>query len=76
MSGFALERVLKNNPLTENIPIISSQQRIQKMIRTGFNLGADDYISKSLSIRKVLVRVRAAIPEFVLHRTVDANITR
>lgn len=73
MSGFALERVLKNNPLTENIPIISSQQRIQKMIRTGFNLGAD---SKSLSIRKVLVRVRAAIPEFVLHRTVHANITR
>ena len=35
---------------------------------TGFNLGADDYISKPFSIREVLVRVRA-----VLRRTADRN---
>ena len=28
---------------------------------TGFNLGADDYISKPFSIREVMVRVRAVI---------------
>ena len=33
---------------------------------TGFNLGADDYISKPFSIREVLVRVRA-----ILRRTQD-----
>ena len=33
---------------------------------TGFNLGADDYISKPFSIREVLVRIRA-----VLRRTAE-----
>ncbi len=33
---------------------------------TGFNLGADDYISKPFSIREVMVRVRA-----VIRRTAD-----
>lgn len=28
---------------------------------TGFNLGADDYISKPFSIREVMVRVRAVL---------------
>jgi DNA-binding response OmpR family regulator len=35
---------------------------------TGFNIGADDYISKPFSIREVMVRVRA-----VLRRTKSAN---
>jgi DNA-binding response OmpR family regulator len=35
---------------------------------TGFNLGADDYISKPFSIREVLVRIRA-----VLRRTAETN---
>ena len=33
----------------------------KKLTVTGFNLGADDYISKPFSIREVLVRVRAVI---------------
>lgn len=33
---------------------------------TGFNIGADDYISKPFSIREVMVRVRA-----VLRRTAE-----
>ena len=35
---------------------------------TGFNLGADDYISKPFSLREVMVRVRA-----VLRRTAKEN---
>ena len=38
---------------------------------TGFNLGADDYISKPFSIREVLVRVRA-----VIRRTAKDNDER
>ena len=35
---------------------------------TGFNLGADDYISKPFSLREVMVRVKA-----VLRRTASGN---
>ncbi len=67
MSGFALARKLKDNEATTDIPIIFLTARdTENDTVTGFNLGADDYISKPFSIREVLVRVRA-----VLRRTVD-----
>ena len=67
MSGFALARKLKDDEATKDIPIIFLTARdTENDTVTGFNLGADDYISKPFSIREVLVRVRA-----VLRRTVD-----
>ncbi len=67
MSGFALSKQLKANPATADIPIIFLTARdTENDMVTGFNLGADDYISKPFSIREVLVRVRA-----VLRRTTD-----
>jgi len=69
MSGFAMARKLKAQPTTEHIPIIFLTARdTENDTVTGFNLGADDYISKPFSIREVLVRVRA-----VLHRTADVE---
>lgn len=62
MSGFAMAKKLKANPATANIPIIFLTARdTENDTVTGFNLGADDYISKPFSIREVLVRVRAVI---------------
>ena len=62
MSGFAMAQKLKANPMTANIPIIFLTARdTENDTVTGFNLGADDYISKPFSIREVLVRVRAVI---------------
>ena len=56
-------------PATKDIPIIFLTARdTENDTVTGFNLGADDYISKPFSIREVLVRVRA-----VLRRTAEHN---
>ena len=69
ISGFAMARKLKAEPATKDIPIIFLTARdTENDTVTGFNLGADDYISKPFSIREVLVRVRA-----VLRRTADRN---
>ncbi|MDY3251466.1 MAG: response regulator transcription factor [Prevotella sp.] len=62
MSGFALAKKLKTDERTCNIPIIFLTARdTENDTVTGFNLGADDYISKPFSIREVLVRIRAVL---------------
>lgn len=69
ISGFAFAKTLKANEDTKSIPIIFLTARdTENDTVTGFNLGADDYISKPFSIREVMVRVRA-----VLHRTHEKN---
>ena len=71
MSGFQMAKKLKENPITANIPIIFLTARdTENVTVTGFNLGADDYISKPFSIREVMVRIRA-----VLRRTAEQNGT-
>lgn len=62
MSGFAMARKLKEDPETAHVPIIFLTARdTENDTVTGFNLGADDYISKPFSIREVMVRVRAVL---------------
>ena len=62
ISGFAMARKLKQDSDTKNIPIIFLTARYtENDTVTGFNLGADDYISKPFSIREVLVRIRAVL---------------
>ena len=69
MSGFALAKRLKENPLSAHIPIIFlTAKDTENDTVTGFNLGADDYISKPFSLREVMVRVRA-----VLRRTKEKD---
>lgn len=62
MSGFQLAKQLKNSAVTAHIPIIFLTARdTENDTVTGFNLGADDYISKPFSTREVMVRVRAVL---------------
>ncbi len=62
MSGFKLARIVKDSILTEHIPIIFLTAKDTENDRlTGFNIGADDYISKPFSIREVIARVKAVI---------------
>jgi len=62
MSGFKMARQLNENPKTASIPIIFLTAKDSETDRlTGFNIGADDYISKPFSIREVLARVKAVI---------------
>ena len=69
MSGFALAKKRKTEEATADIPIIFlTAKDTENDTVTGFNLGADDYISKPFSLREVMVRVRA-----VLRRTSEQH---
>ena len=62
MSGFAMARKLKAEPATKDIPIIFLTARdTENDTVTGFNLGADDYISKPFSNMELLMRVKAIL---------------
>lgn len=59
-SGFKMARIVRKNPLTANISIIFLTAKDTENDKlTGFNIGADDYISKPFSIREVVARVKA-----------------
>lgn len=62
MSGFKLADKLKKEEKTAHLPIIFiTAKDTENDMLTGFNLGADDYISKPFSIREVIVRVKAVL---------------
>ena len=70
ISGFKMGRILNENPKTTNIPIIYLTAKDSETDRlTGFNIGADDYISKPFSIREVLARVKAVVRRFETNKT-------
>ncbi len=69
ISGFRMANILKKNKETASIPIIFiTAKDTENDTVTGFNLGADDYISKPFSLREVIARVQA-----VLRRTVNTE---
>lgn len=73
MSGFKMARELRENPATASTPIIFLTAKDSETDRlTGFNIGADDYISKPFSIREVLARVKAVIRRVENKKTVVA----
>ena len=86
MSGFAMAKKLKSDPATEHIPIVFLTARdTENDTVTGFNLGADDYISTPFSIREVLVRVRAVLrrtaspaeqqaPQVIYYQGIEMNL--
>lgn len=62
ISGFKMARLLRQDPKTASIPIIFlTAKDTENDLLTGFNIGADDYISKPFSIRQVLARVKAVL---------------
>ena len=68
ISGFKMANMLRKNKRTEKVPIIFiTAKDTENDTITGFNLGADDYISKPFSLREVIARVKA-----VLRRTSNA----
>jgi len=71
ISGFKMANILKKDRKTANIPIIFiTAKDTENDTITGFNLGADDYISKPFSLREVTARVKA-----VLRRTKQEEVT-
>ncbi len=72
ISGFELARMIKAEKRISHIPIIFlTAKDTEEDTLKGFDLGADDYITKPFSIREVIARVKA-----VLHRMTANNISR
>ncbi|HIY49737.1 MAG TPA: response regulator transcription factor [Candidatus Barnesiella excrementavium] len=62
MNGFKMASLLRKNEKLKHIPIIfltAKDTEDDKLM--GFNIGADDYISKPFSIREVIARVKAVL---------------
>ena len=62
MDGKDVCRALKANPLTQSIPILMLTAKAEEMDRViGFELGADDYVTKPFSPRELVLRVKAIL---------------
>jgi two-component system alkaline phosphatase synthesis response regulator PhoP len=70
VDGYEVCRTIKSNPETQHIPVIllSAKGRNvdQKM---GFDVGADDYITKPFSPRKLVERINALLGQSVSEKT-------
>ena len=61
-SGLDLCKSIKSNSATESIPIIiltAKDDEVDKVV--GFELGADDYVTKPFSVRELILRVKAVL---------------
>ena len=61
-SGLDLCREIKKNSLLSDIPIIiltAKDDEVDKVV--GFELGADDYVTKPFSVRELILRVKAVL---------------
>lgn len=88
ISGFKMARMLKQDKKTAQIPIIFiTAKDTENDTITGFNLGADDYVSKPFSLREVSARVKAVLrrtnttetecmPEQLIYKTLVLDIIK
>jgi two-component system phosphate regulon response regulator PhoB len=61
-SGLDLCREIKKNSLLSSIPIIILTAKDDEVDRVvGFELGADDYVTKPFSVRELILRIKAVL---------------
>ena len=61
-SGLDLCKQIKSNPETNETPILiltAKDEEVDKVV--GFELGADDYVTKPFSVRELILRVKAIL---------------
>lgn len=62
MSGFEFAKIIKETPKTADIPIVFCTAKDgEKDTLEGFDLGADDYISKPFSVKEVVARIKSVL---------------
>ena len=60
--GTEVCRQLKSSPRTKHVPVIMVTARGEEVDRVvGFELGADDFVTKPFSMRELVLRVRAVL---------------
>ena len=69
MDGKDVCRVLKSNSLTRSIPVLMLTAKAEEVDRiVGFELGADDYVTKPFSPRELVLRVKAILQRLDLEK--------
>lgn len=62
MPGTEVCRRLRGSPATRHIPIVMLTAKADAIDRVvGFELGADDYVTKPFSVRELVLRIRAVL---------------
>ena len=62
MDGKDVCRAIKSNPLIQSTPVLMLTAKAEEMDRViGFELGADDYVTKPFSPRELILRVKAIL---------------
>lgn len=62
LSGIEICKYLRENARTKNLPIIMLTARTQEIDKIiGFEIGADDYITKPFSVRELIARINALL---------------
>src|SRR5712671_4238219 len=70
LPGTEICRQLKSSPRTRHVPVIMVTARGEEVDRVvGFELGADDFVTKPFSVRELVLRVQA-----VLRRGVNGEL--
>lgn len=72
MDGYTVCREMRADPILSNIPILFLTAKIKDEDKiTGFNAGADDYLSKPFNIDELILRVRAIIRRTKSQKNLD-----
>ncbi|MBP8885927.1 MAG: response regulator transcription factor [Flavobacterium sp.] len=58
--GFTILKELKNQNKTDGVIIISAKEALETKIE-GFNLGADDYLTKPFHLSELVVRIQSLV---------------
>jgi two-component system response regulator HydG len=62
LDGYAVLRALREHPSTTHVPLIFLSARAERAdVRTGMNLGADDYLTKPFALGELLDSVRTRL---------------
>jgi two-component system phosphate regulon response regulator PhoB len=75
MDGKEVCKALKSNPNTKSIPILMLTAKAEEVDRiVGFELGADDYVTKPFSPRELVLRVKAILRRKEVPPSADKTI--
>ena len=76
MSGLDICRQIKNDKKLSDTSIIMLTAKSEEVDRiVGFELGADDYVTKPFSVRELILRVKVLIKKHISTEQKDTSIT-
>jgi two-component system phosphate regulon response regulator PhoB len=62
VSGTEICRQIKSDPRTRHVPVVMLTAKGEEVDRVvGFELGADDYVTKPFSVRELVLRLKAVV---------------